>query len=97
MANEKRNQKSSSERPGKRRRGSGFLQFPQVKGKVVSLVELDPHASAVVILFEDGLALSFDLDCSVAVFPELSRRKSGNWTPLRKWKPVASPLSIVKW
>lgn len=94
-ANKKRNQ-NSSDRPVKRRQGSGFLQFPEVRGKVVQLVELDPEANAIVILFEDSTALSFDIDSSHAVFPELSRRKEGNWTPIKKWKPVWSSVSIVK-
>jgi hypothetical protein len=96
MANKKRNQKDSN-RPDKRRCSSGFLQFPEVRGKIVQLIELDPDAQAIVILFEDSTALSFDIDSTHAVFPEFSRRKSGNWTPVKKWRPVQSPLSMAKW
>jgi hypothetical protein len=94
-ANKKRNQNSN--RPDKRRRSSGFLTFPECEGKIVRLIEIDPDAAAVVVLFEDDTALSFDLDPMLAVFPELSRRKAGNWTPIKKWKAVHSSLSIAKW
>jgi hypothetical protein len=94
-ANKKRNQKDST-RPGKRRRGSGFLQFPEVRGKTVQLIELDPDASAIVVMFTDNTALAFDVDSCHAVFPEMSRRKAGDWTPIKKWKPVWSSVSIVK-
>jgi hypothetical protein len=81
----------------KRTLKSKFLRFPEVKGKILEAVEIDPGAAAIILLFDDGMALSFDLDSSHAVFPELSRRKSGNWTPIKKWNPVRSSTSVVKW
>ncbi len=95
MANKKRNQKDNN-RPGKRRRSTGFLTFPEVRGKTVQLIELDPDAQAVVILFSDSTALSFDVDSCHIVYPELSRRKTGNWTPIKKWRAVQSSLSMAK-
>jgi hypothetical protein len=76
---------------------SRFTCFPEVRGKIISEVEIDPDAQAILILFEDSTALSFNLEPSHTVFPEFSRRKEGNWKPLKKWPPVSSPLSIVKW
>jgi hypothetical protein len=58
----KENEQKGSDLPNKRRRGSGFLQFPEAKGKVVELVEIDPDANAIVILFEDSTALTFEVD-----------------------------------
>jgi len=87
------NKKRTQEKPtGKRRRGSGFLTFPQVKGKTVQLIEVDPDAQAIVILFEDSTALSFDIDSCHVISPEFSMRKSGNWTPIKSWKTVKSGL-----
>jgi hypothetical protein len=73
---------------GTRRRSElRFTRFPEAKGKTVSEVEIDPDANAILILVNDDTALSFDIDPSYIVFPELSRRKSGNWRPLKKWPP----------
>jgi hypothetical protein len=80
-----------------RKRLSSYRRFPEVKGKIVAEVEIDPNAQAILILFEDNTALSFDLDSSHAVFPELSERKKGNWKPIKKWPPIHSPTSMVKW
>jgi hypothetical protein len=68
-----------------------------LRGKTVSEVEVDPDANAILILFDDDTALSFDIDSSHIVFPELSRRKSGNWKPLKKWPPIRSPIDMAKW
>ena len=76
---------------------SSFLRFPEVKGKVVEMIEIDPDAQAIVILFQDNTALAFDIETSHGIFPELSRRKSGNWTPLKHWNPIWSGVDIVKW
>jgi hypothetical protein len=57
-----------------RKRVSSYHHFPEVKGKVVELVEIDQDANAILILFDDDTALSFDLDSNHVVFPELSHR-----------------------
>ena len=54
----------------RKKRRSKFTRFPEVKGKIVESVEVDPDVQAVVILFKDRTALSFDL--SVAAFLNLS-------------------------
>jgi hypothetical protein len=79
------------------RKRTSYRRFPEVKGKIVAEVEIDPNAQAILILFEDKTALSFDLDSSHAVFPELSERKKGNWKPVKKWPPIHSTISMVKW
>jgi hypothetical protein len=38
---------------------SRFLHFPAVRGKVVSGVEIEPDAAAIIILFEDSTAAVF--------------------------------------
>jgi len=76
---------------------SRFTRFPEVRGKIVSEVEVDPDASAILILFEDKTALAFDLDSSHSVFPELLNRNKGDWKPLKHWPPIHGPISMVKW
>lgn len=91
---------SKSTRSRKRRKAvpsSRFLRFPEVKGKVVEGVEIDPDVQAIIILFQDNTALSFDMDCRVSVFPELSDRRDGNWRKIKRWEAVHSSLSMQKW
>jgi hypothetical protein len=80
-----------------RKQRTSYRHFPEVRGKIVSEIEIDPDAQAVLILFEDNTALSFDLDSSHVVFPELSNRKAGNWKTIKRWPPIHSPVSMVKW
>ena len=80
----------------RKRRSRGYLRFPEVKGKVVERVEIDPAAAAVVIVFQDHTVLSFDIDPHVLVYPELSDWKSGNWKGIKRWPPVQSKGSIVR-
>ncbi|MBZ5508426.1 MAG: hypothetical protein LAO78_23450 [Acidobacteriia bacterium] len=76
---------------------SSYRRFPEVKGKVVSLVEVDHNAQAILIMFEDNTVLGFDIDSSHVVFPQLSDRKKGNWKSIKQWPPIHSPISMVKW
>src|SRR5690242_10443829 len=74
-------------------------RFPEVKGKVMDAVavEIDPQAQAIVILFQDNTALSLNLDPRLSVFPELLDRRDGNWRPTKRWPPLHSPSSFLKW
>jgi hypothetical protein len=76
---------------------SSFGHFPQIKGKVVSLVEVDDAAQTILILFEDDTALGFNIDSTHTVFPELSTRKRGEWKSIKRWPPIHSPLMMVRW
>jgi len=81
----------------RKRRTSSFTRFPEVKGKTVESVEVDPDVQAVVILFTDRTALSFDLDPRLTVFPELSDWKTGNWKGIKRWPALHSKISMVRW
>ncbi|HEY2234800.1 MAG TPA: hypothetical protein VGK01_15115 [Candidatus Angelobacter sp.] len=81
---------------GSRKKRSRFTRFPEVRGKIVSEVEVDPDANAILILFDDNTALGFDIDSNHVVFPEMSNRKAGNWKPIKKWPPIHSPIPMVK-
>ncbi|HZI56662.1 MAG TPA: hypothetical protein VFF39_07790 [Verrucomicrobiae bacterium] len=80
-----------------RKQRSSYRRFPEVRGKIVSEVEVDQDAQAILILFEDKTALAFDLDSSHSVFPELLNRNKGDWKPIKHWRPIYSPFSMVKW
>jgi hypothetical protein len=80
-----------------RKQPSSYHRFPEVKGKIVELVEVDQDAQAILIMFTDKTVLGFDIDSNHVVFPELLNRKTGNWKPLKKWRPIHSPLTMVKW
>lgn len=76
---------------------SSYHRFPEVKGKIVELVEIDQDASAILILFTDKTVLGFDVETSHVFFPELSNRKTGNWKSIKQWRPIHSPIPMVKW
>jgi len=79
------------------KRRSRLLRFPEVKGKTLEAVELDPDVTAITILFEDKTALSFDLDPALVVFPEFGSLKTGNWRSLKHWPAMRSKLSMLRW
>jgi hypothetical protein len=81
----------------RRKSRSRFLLFPEVKGKTVEAVEVDPDLTAIVVLFQDKTALSFDLDPVVIAYPELSDWKTGNWRGIKRWRPPRSKPSMVSW
>jgi hypothetical protein len=81
----------------RKQRSRQFLRFPQVKGKIVESVEIDPDVEAITILFQDKTALSFDLDPRVVIFPELSDWKTGNWRGIKRWRPLHSKISVLSW
>ncbi|HKV93690.1 MAG TPA: hypothetical protein VJW20_14175 [Candidatus Angelobacter sp.] len=84
-------------RKGTTKPRSEFLRFPEVKGKTVDCVEIDPDVQSITILFSDKTALSFDLDPMLVVFPEMASLKTGNWRSIKRWPECRSKLSMVKW
>lgn len=80
-----------------RKQGTKFLRFPEVKGKTVESVEIDPDVQGITILFSDRTALSFDLDPMLVVFPELASLKTGNWRGIKRWPALRSKINMVEW
>jgi hypothetical protein len=76
---------------------SRLQRFPEVTGKTVETVEIDDDATAITIVFRDKTILSFDLDPILAVYPELSAHKRGEWKPIKRWPRVSSSPTMVKW
>ena len=79
------------------KRHSRLLRFPEVKGKVLEAVEVDPDVTAITILFQDKTVLSFDLDPMLVIFPELANLKTGNWRSIKQWPALRSKISMLKW
>ena len=90
MADHKRNRSH-------KRDTSDFLRFPEVMGKIVETVEVDPHLEAITIVFQDKTALSFILEPLLAVFPEFSGWKRGERRTIKRWRQLQSKASIVSW
>jgi hypothetical protein len=66
--------------------------FSEVKGKIIEGVELMPSDTgySIGIMFQDRTYLSFDVESSVSVFPELSDWKTKNYKPLKRWRTLHS-------
>jgi hypothetical protein len=66
--------------------------FPEIKGKIVESVEVDPgeNGYTIGIMFQDRTYLSFDVEPYLTVFPELSDWKTKNYKPLKRWRLVHS-------
>lgn len=76
---------------------SRMLRFPEVRGKSLEAVEVDPDVTAITIHFEDKTALSFDLDPVLLLFPELGSLKTGNWRSRKRWPAMRSRPTMVRW
>jgi hypothetical protein len=81
------NRKGKSSR---KRRTSEHPSFAQFKGKIVDDIEarLTDEGCAIGIMFEDRTYLSFDVDMGVTILPELSDFKTGEYRPLKRWRPI---------
>ncbi|HET9365130.1 MAG TPA: hypothetical protein VFP71_09005 [Candidatus Angelobacter sp.] len=88
---------AGSKRTRSRKQRTKFSYFPEVKGKTVESVEIDPDVQCLTILFSDKTALSFDLDPMLVVFPELASLKTGNWRCIKRWPALRSKISMVEW
>ena len=67
--------------------------FPEVRGKVVEAVELRPSDTGyeIGVLFTDRTYLGFEIEpqISFTITPELSDWKTGNYKPLKRWRPIS--------
>ena len=88
---------AAKQRTRSRKRQSRMLRFPEVRGKILEAVEVDPDVTAITIHFEDKTALGFDLDPVLLVFPELGSLKTGNWRSRKRWPAIRSKPTMVRW
>jgi hypothetical protein len=68
------------------------LNFPQIKGKIVADVELSlsPEYRVVDIRFQDKTSLTLSIEPCFRIAPVLADWKTGDYKPLKRWKPVLS-------
>lgn len=80
---------SKTTRSRKRRKPDPFAV---VRGKVVERIEIStiPEACEIGILFKDKTYLGFDLDPFIRITPDYSDFKTGNYRPLKRWRPLLS-------
>jgi hypothetical protein len=80
--------KNKGTRSGGRRKRDAF---PEVRGKVVERVEVSTSdGCAIGILFQDRTYLAFDVEPLLRITPDFSDWKTGNYKPLKRWRPVHS-------
>ncbi|HEY2393808.1 MAG TPA: hypothetical protein VGK22_21725 [Candidatus Angelobacter sp.] len=68
------------------------VRFPEARGKLIAEVQLSLASDYVTvdIRFQDKTVLTFDLESSVRITPELLDWKSGNYKILKRWRTVSS-------
>jgi len=69
------------------------MKFPEVKGKIIQAIELfvSPEGECIIdIGFEDRTSLSFDVEPCAVIVPKLVDWKTGEYKPLKQWRPVHS-------
>jgi hypothetical protein len=89
---------SKATRSGRRKKAyQRVLRFPKAKGKIIAEVELaiSPDYNIIEIVFQDKTSLSFNLEPCFQVTPELINWKTGNYKPIKRWRPVHSRSSRV--
>jgi hypothetical protein len=68
-------------------------KFPGVKGKTIQAIELfvSPDGDCIIdIDFQDKTSLSFNFEPCVVIKPVLVDWKTGEYRPLKRWRPVQS-------
>ncbi len=73
------------------------LRFPEVRGKIIDHVELgsSPDDYTIEIRFQDKTALTLDIEPCINTFPEFANWKTGEYTPVKRWRPVHSRSSTI--
>jgi hypothetical protein len=66
--------------------------FPEIKDKIVDSVEVHNTdiGVAIGIMFKDRSYLCFDVEAEMTVTPDLSDWKTGNYRPLKRWRPITT-------
>jgi hypothetical protein len=83
---------NSKGKSSRKRRTSEHPSFAQFKGKIIHDIEAGTtdDGCAIGIMFEDRTYLSFDVKMGVSILPELSSFKTGEYTPLKRWRPITT-------
>lgn len=72
-------------------------EFPEVKGKIVDIVELsvEPDFYGVTIRFQDSTSLTFDIEPCVVASPIFAKWKDGEEKRLKEYHPVRSEILLM--
>jgi hypothetical protein len=67
-------------------------RFREAKGKTIAEVELSlsPDYNVIEVVFTDKTSLTFNVEPCFRIIPEHVSWKSGNYKPLKRWRPVHS-------
>jgi hypothetical protein len=71
-------------------------KFPGLKGKTIQAIELfvSPDGDCIIdIGFQDKTSLSFNFEPCVVIKPVLVDWETGEYRPLKRWRPVHSRSS----
>jgi hypothetical protein len=68
------------------------VKFPEAKGKIIAGMEvsISPDFNIIEVVFEDKTSIGFEIVPCFQIVPELVNWKSGNYKPMKRWKPVHS-------
>ena len=72
-------------------------EFPEIKNKVVEIVELGVESGyyGITIRFSDKTALTFTIEPSVAAFPVYADWTGGEEKIIKEYQPVRSEVSTT--
>jgi hypothetical protein len=67
-------------------------KFREAKGKIIAEVELSLSTdyNIIEIVFSDKTSLNFQIEPCFQVVPEMVNWKSGEYRPVKRWRPVHS-------
>jgi len=76
----------------KAKRRGPFYRFNDVAGKTVEFVEFYTRGEfhCLDVRFQDKTSLAFIIEPGFTVEPDYSDWKTGNWRPLKRWRPIQS-------
>ena len=71
--------------------------FPEVRGKIVDVVEFDIEASfyGVTIRFQDKTSLTFSMESCMFAFPVLEDWTEGEGKVIKEYQPIRSQVSAT--
>lgn len=78
-------------------KGTSRQEFPEVRGKIVEIVEFDVEASfyGVTIRFQDKTSLTFSMESQVLAFPVLEDWTEGEGKIIKEYQPIRSQVSAT--
>lgn len=73
-------------------KGTSRQEFPEVRGKVVEVVELEIEADfyGIAIRFQDKTSLTFSMESCVFAFPVMEDWTDGEGKIIKEYEPVRS-------